>query len=190
MDRNLTVNAAQHSDIEGVLALLKKYHANSISDEDRKDGFVTTNIDAVQLAELIEKENGLVVAKDGDQVVGFVIAGSWQFLQRWPMFEYMTGELHKYTPYGEQLDSNNSYQYGPICIDGAYRGNGLANQLFDCSAQIMAQRFAYLVTFINKINGRSYAAHTRKLQLDDSGSFGFNNNQYHLMTLDLRPLTA
>lgn len=183
---DITVRAAELSDIDGVLALLKKYHVNTISEEDRQDGFVTTNIDAQQLAALIQQENGLVVAVDGGQVAGFVIAASWDFLKIWPMFAHMMNELDRYAPYGVPLSITNSYQYGPICIDKRYRGGPLAQAMFDLSAAIMRERFAFLVTFINKINGRSYAAHTRKLALDDSGAFEFNQNQYHLMTARLR----
>lgn len=184
--QKIEVFPAKVKDIEQVLTLLQKYHVNDISDNDRKDGFVTTNINHEQLIQLIETENGLIVAKQAGRVTGFVIAASWQFLKIWPMFDYMMGELPKYAPYGEPLNTDNSYQYGPICIDKNYRGGTLAKALFNCSAQIMSQRYDYLVTFINKINGRSYAVHARKLSLDDTGSFSFNNNHYHLMTFDMR----
>ena len=36
-------------DMEGVKALLKKYHKDTISEEDRPDGFVTTAITDAQL---------------------------------------------------------------------------------------------------------------------------------------------
>ena len=47
------VRLAGLRDMEGVKALLKKYHRDTISDEDRPDGFVTTAITDEQLAELI-----------------------------------------------------------------------------------------------------------------------------------------
>lgn len=45
----------------------------------------------------------------------------------------------------------------------------------------MAKRFPILVTFVNKTNERSYAAHTRKLGLDVIQEFEFNNNIYYEM---------
>ena len=38
----MTVRLATIEDMEGVKALLRKYHRDTISDEDRPDGFVTT----------------------------------------------------------------------------------------------------------------------------------------------------
>lgn len=57
----MTIRLATIEDIEGVKALLRKYHRDTISDEDRSDGFVTTAITDEQLKELIEKEKGVTI---------------------------------------------------------------------------------------------------------------------------------
>ncbi|HWR19866.1 MAG TPA: GNAT family acetyltransferase, partial [Clostridia bacterium] len=41
-----------------------------------------------------------------------------------------------------------------------------------------------LITFINKINTRSYEAHTKKLGLDVIKSFIFNENNYYALGYD------
>jgi len=51
-------------DIEAVLGLHLKYHIDTISEVDKKDGFVTTPFDEAILAELIA-QNGLFIAKEG-----------------------------------------------------------------------------------------------------------------------------
>ncbi|WP_201783347.1 hypothetical protein [Hymenobacter sp. AT01-02] len=79
---------------------------------------------------------------------------------------------------GQQLSTENSYQYGPICIDKAYRGSGVLERIFDFSREQMSARYPVLVTFINRINTRSYAAHTQKLGLEVIHEFEFNNNHY------------
>ena len=48
----------------------------------------------------------------------------------------------------------------------------------------MEKRYAVLVTFINKINHRSYAAHTRKIGLNVIHEFTFNNNEYYELAWD------
>lgn len=50
----------------------------------------------------------------------------------------------------------------------------------DISAIVDAneQKYPILITFINHINHKSYAAHTKKLGLDVIKSFDFNNNTY------------
>ena len=48
----------------------------------------------------------------------------------------------------------------------------------------MAKRFPILVTFINKINPRSYEAHTKKLKLEVIKEFSYNNNNYYELVYD------
>ena len=74
-------------DIEGIKALLRKYHRDTISDEDRPDGFVTTAITDDQLTELIGKERGVTVIAEpvdgeNDRILGFCFAAPWEFSAR------------------------------------------------------------------------------------------------------------
>lgn len=57
--RNATLD-----DISAVSLLQKKYHINTITEEDKPDGFVTTLFSERLFQELIEQENGLAVACD------------------------------------------------------------------------------------------------------------------------------
>jgi len=43
----------------------------------------------------------------------------------------------------------------------------------------MAVKYTVLVTFVNKINPRSLAAHTQKAKLDVLQEFDYNNNHYY-----------
>ncbi|MCR4724672.1 MAG: GNAT family acetyltransferase, partial [Clostridia bacterium] len=83
---------AEMKDMDGVKALLRKYHRDTISDEDRPDGFVTTAITDEQLTELIEKEKGVTVITDDEtdsEVLGFCFAAPWEFWSAWPLFRHM-----------------------------------------------------------------------------------------------------
>ena len=77
-------------------------------------------------------------------------------------------------------------RYGPVCIDKRYRGTGIFEKLFALSLESMANRFPYMVTFINQINPRSYAAHTKKAKMTESGTFDWNNNHYWLMAIQTK----
>jgi len=90
-----------------------------------------------------------------------------------------------------QLTTDNSYQYGPVCIDKSIRGSGALEIMFDFSREHMAKRFPILVTFINKINPRSYAAHTKKLGLTVIQEFEYNSNNYYELVYDTsKPVAA
>lgn len=181
---------AEIKDIDETLALHYKYQIDSISEDDKKDGFVTTPFTREELTNLITKEQGLFIARKDGQVVAYVMAASWEFWSAWPMFKYMIDSLNKLSYNGLELTTENSYQYGPICIDKSVRGTGVLEKIFSFARKRMAERYQVLVTFINKKNGRSFEAHTRKLGLDVIQEFEFNNNQYYelvCLTKDINP---
>jgi len=175
---------AQIQDIDQVLTLHYKYQIDSIKEQDKKDGFVTTPFTKEQLSKLITQENGLFIAIKDNKVVAYVMAASWQFWSQWPMFKYMIKDLHNLEYLGMKLSIDNSYQYGPICIDKSIRGSGMLEAIFDFSREQMSKRYPILVTFVNKINPRSYQAHKRKLGLEVIKEFEYNGNNYYEMVYD------
>jgi hypothetical protein len=177
----MRLKVAELSDIDETLELHYRYQIDSIAEEDKKDGFVTTPFTRNELAELITKENGLFIARKNGRVVAYAMSASWEFWSTWPMFAFMIEDLSNLTYQGQPLSSENSYQYGPICIDKSIRGTGILEQLFNFAKEKMSERFPVLVTFVNKTNGRSFNAHTRKLGLDVIKEFEFNNNHYFEM---------
>ena len=175
----MTITQATVQDIPAVLALLKANHADNVAD--KSNGFVTTNITEEQMTALILNENGVTIAKDGDKIVAFALAASWKFWSVWPFFVNMIKELPKFSFEGESLSPENTYQYGPVCVDSAYRGSGVFEQVFAASLASMKDRYPLMATFINMVNPRSYAAHTRKAGMEEVGRFDYNQNHYYLM---------
>jgi len=180
---------ANLNDIYKVSQLQKKYHILTIREEDKPDGFVTTLFTEEQFKELIEKENGLAIACDGDKVAAYAMAASWHYWSAWPLFQYMINDLPNTQYLGYTLSVNNSYQYGPICIDKKYRRTEVLPNLFEFSKSQMKDRYPILITFINQINTRSYRAHVDKLGLEVIKKFDFNNNHYYELGYDVRKRT-
>ena len=179
LEDKMEVRLAKVEDISQVLDLHFRYQIDSIADEDKEDGFITTAFTEEQMRELIEQESGLsVVCKEG-RIVAYAMAASWQFWSRWPMFAHMIKDLPNLEYKGYALSTDNSYQYGPVCVDKSVRGQGVFELVFNFSLKCMSSRYPVLVTFINKINPRSYVAHTKKVALDVIQEFPFNDNQYY-----------
>ena len=177
----MQLKIAQLSDIDATLKLHAKYQIDTIKEEDKKDGFVTTAFTKEQLTKLIEQEQGLFIAKEGEVVLAYVMAASWEFWSHWDMFAYMIKDLPNLEYLGQTLSKDNSYQYGPICIDKSVRGTSLLYEIFDFSLKSMSKRYPILVTFVNKINPRSFEAHRRKLGLEVIQEFTYNGNEYYEM---------
>lgn len=170
---------ASPADIQGVLSLHATYHIETISDEDRVDGFVTTPFTPALLLELIQQEKGLFIAKQEGIVVAYIMFASWHYWSKWPIFQHMISLLPTLTYGGNALNTDNSFQYGPVCVHKAFRGQGVLEALFAVAKQEMALRYKVLLTFINKKNPRSFAFHTRKIGLEVIHEFDFNNNNFY-----------
>ena len=124
---------AQIKDIEKVLQLHFKYQIDTIRQEDKKDGFITTAFTKEQMVDLITLEQGLFIAVENDRIVAYVMSASWNFWSSWPMFAFMVEDLHNLEYLGQKLSVQNSYQYGPVCVDKEYRGSGVLEKLFEVS---------------------------------------------------------
>lgn len=180
----MQLEVAKLSDIDEVLELHYRYQINSINEEDKKDGFITTAFTKEELTKLINEEQGLFIVKIDGKIVAYVMCASWKFWSVWPMFVHMMNDLPKLKYLGQTLTTDNSYQYGPVCVDKSVRGSGVLEALFDFAREHMSKKYPILVTFINKINPRSYEAHTRKLNLEVIQEFEFNNNSYYELVYD------
>jgi hypothetical protein len=183
------IRHATAADMPGIRALLKKYHRDTISDEDRPGGFVTTAITDEQLTDLIEKENGVMIivrpsdAPSPDEVLAFCFAAPWEFWKSWPLFAYMIEIMPEYEFEGKKIVVEETYQYGPICVDTSIRGTGAFADLFYASLTDFKDRFPIMITFVNSINGRSENAHNNKAHMQTIGTFDFNDNHYLMMAI-------
>ena len=140
-------------------------------------------MDATALCAAIAKVNGVspecVFCGNGsDEVLAFAFAAPWDFWKEWPLFVYMIEHLQEFRFDGQVLTTENSYQYGPVCVDRSVRGKGVFEAVFFASLDSMRQRWPYMATFVNQINPRSYNAHSNKANMATSGTFDFNNNHY------------
>ena len=189
MNDNLVIRHATVADMPGIRALLKKYHRDTISDKDRPGGFVTTARTDEQLTDLIEKENGVMIivrpqaAPSPDEVLAFCFAAPWEFWKSWPLFAYMIEIMPEYEFEGKKIVVEETYQYGPICVDTSIRGTGAFADLFYASLTDFKDRFPVMITFVNSINGRSENAHNNKAHMQTIGTFDFNDNHYLMMAI-------
>jgi len=174
---------ATNEDIEGILQLQAKNLVTNLKDDEKDDGFVTTPFTIEQIENLIKLE-GVFIAKDDDKLISYVMCASWHYWVAWPMFEYMASFLETLEFQGVKLTMDNSYQYGPICVAKEYRGQKVFENVFEFAREQMNKRYPILVTFINKINTRSYEAHVRKLGLEVVTEFEFNNNNFYELCYD------
>lgn len=184
MTDTIQFEVAKNRDIEGVIALQDIYLVSNMTEEEKASGFVTTPFSVEQLQEVIHQE-GLFVAKDNNKIIAYIFAASWEYFSQWPIFNHMTPLLPELSFKDFSLTAINTFQYGPICIDKKYRGQGLINPFFDFMRIHLMKRFRVNITFINKTNIPSQKAHIEKLKWNVVGDFQFNNNNYFILAYDM-----
>lgn len=85
---------------------------------------------------------------------------------------------------GKSLVVEDTFQYGPVCIDDRFRGTGLFQKLFEEMRVSFSSRYPLGITFINRLNSRSFEAHTRKLGLTVIDEFEFDGRPYYGLVFD------
>ncbi len=183
--KNIQLEIAKENDVEGVLSLQKLYLVSNLTEEEKKSGFVTTPFTAELLIYVINNE-GLFIAKDNGKIIAYVFAESWNFFSQYPIFEYMISLFPRLKFLDFEINATSSFQYGPICIDKKYRGQGLINSLFEFMRIHTVKRYPLGVTFINKTNVPSLKAHTEKLNWTVIDDFQFNDNHYYILAYDMK----
>lgn len=171
------------ADIPGILSLQENNLYENLSGIERKLGFVTTPFSDGQLLDLLA-QRGVFVAEEKGKIAGYALAADWDFFAQWPIFPYMASRLSTLTFLGDAVHPVKSFQYGPVCIEPSLRGTGLFPRLFEEMRLEFSSRFPVGITFINRINERSYAAHTRKLGMTVIDEFEFNGRNYYGLAFD------
>jgi hypothetical protein len=174
------IRIANESDIEGILALQSQNLLANLSDAELANGFVTTPFTPDLLRHLLDR-SGIFVLENEGKIGGYLLASDWEFFSQWEIFRVMVARLPELRFQGREITVDKSFQYGPICIDRSLRGSDIFPQLFDLMRSSFAPRFPIGVTFINKLNQRSFAAHTRKLDLEIIDEFEFNGNSFYTL---------
>ena len=160
----MTVRPATEADIPALLALQDANLLTNVSPETQEaKGFVTTPYTPDTMRRFFAAKSAYVAEQSG-AVVAYAFAGAWDLYGEWAIFPYMVSRLLDLPPFhGVAVVAANSFQYGPVCVVEEARGTGVPAALFAHISQTLAPRFPLGVTFINKRNTRSLAAHQRKL---------------------------
>ncbi len=180
-DRELrTARIGTDRDIDGILNLQSLNLYANLSADELDDGFVTTPFTPDLIRSLLAQD-GVFVAESDRKVVGYVLAGGWDFYTQWEIFRVMIARMPKLVFLGRDIDVNNSFQYGPVCVARSMRGTGTLSKMFAVMRSSFASRYPIGITFINRLNQRSLAAHHRKLGMEIVDEFEFNGNSFYTL---------
>ena len=141
---------ATMNDLPAIKALLARYHKDTISQEDIAGGFVTTKLSDQQFEDLIVNRKGVTLAKDENGTVkAFALAAGWDYWMQVPIMKRMTEVLPDMPFEGTALDETNTYQYGPVCVDGSGHHGLLGDHVGGVSAVHLADGKDHIVSRIH-----------------------------------------
>lgn len=145
-------------DLFGILELQKENHFQSISSID--DGFVTVRHDF----EVLAKMNGLaphVVAKNGESIVGYVLAMTSESREDVPVLIPMFEQFDLLTYKEKPLSLWNYLVVGQVCVSKDFRGQGIFDKMYQFYKNTYQSKFDFAITEIATNNPRSIRAHQR-----------------------------
>jgi len=175
-----SIGLAGSSDFEAILALQDQNHFNQIAEANLADGFVTTQL-TDQALEAMRANTGLLVARTGSgELLAYACANDWDFYGESP-FQNSARALLPLEFDGRAITTQNSFQYGPVCVAASFRGQGVLPALLKAICHSAAPRFEFGICFIDTRNIRSLEAHERKLGFRRMGLLPFGNVIYHMM---------
>lgn len=158
MHINITT-AESESDLRQILVLQAKNLRPQLSaTEVAQEGYVTV-IHTLDLLKEMNAPYPHIIAKDAGKVVGYALAMQRSHGDKIPILQPMIKEINETVLNGYPLAQTDYILMGQICIDKAYRKQGLFKKLYEQMAENLKLNFQYLITEIADQNQRSLAAH-------------------------------
>lgn len=136
------------------------FRKNVSAEEKDKEGFVSWEY-PVELLQRVQQLAPQVIVKDGDKVIGYALVTLKEAAAFHADLQTMFNHLATLTYNGKLLSSYNFYCMGQVCIDKAYRGQGVFNMLYQHHKKLYQGVFDMVITEISPSNPRSQRAHEK-----------------------------
>lgn len=158
----ITITTTQTDDeLRGLLALQQRNQVRNISpDVQREQGFVTLVYTFEQMKRMHEAAPS-VIAKDGDDVVGYAITTLPDVRADVPGLESLFQQIEVIDYQGKPLAQYPYYVMGQICVGEGYRGQGIFDAMYAHHKTLFQARYRLFITDISTRNTRSQRAHER-----------------------------
>jgi hypothetical protein len=171
---------AAPEDCPAILRLQSANHIANLSEEGRKEGFLSAEFTPKQVAAMAE-DLGTMIAVVENKVAGFLCAFRREFNTGSPVIAKMLDSYDLVKFEGKPLSAYNNYIYGPVCIDREYRRKGLLRGLYEAQRRDLAGRFEVGVAFVSRDNPHSLHAHVAGLGMTEVGEFEVKGNIYVIL---------
>jgi len=175
--------ADTEAELNQILALQAANHKDNLSPESKKEnGFVTVRHNPGLLRKM-NAAAGQVIAKAGDNVVGYALVMLKEFSPLIPVLEPMFDMFSNLSYNQRPLNTCTYYVMGQICVAESQRGKGVFQQLYEGHKQFYAKQFELCLTEVSSSNLRSMRAH-EKVGFKTIHSFEDKTDQWNILAWD------
>jgi predicted GNAT family N-acyltransferase len=125
-----------------------------------EDGFLTVK-HSLQLLDQMNNVTPHIIAKNGNQVVGYALAMSKDFVNQIPELRMMFDMIDHVKTDEYVLSAMDYIIMGQICVKKEYRGKGIFQGLYQMYFETYKGLFPYIITEVAIRNTKSLFAHQK-----------------------------
>lgn len=153
--------AQSDADLLQIIELQKENLEQSITEAElQTQGFVTV-VHELSLLKAMNHPYPHIIAKADGRVIGYALVMLRDFRNDIPVLIPMFEEIDRTEYQGEPLGNSSYFVMGQVCVQKAFRGQGVFQGLFDKMRAEYQATFDYVITEIAERNPRSIRAHEK-----------------------------
>ncbi|MFE4681769.1 GNAT family N-acetyltransferase [Streptomyces sp. NPDC056721] len=178
---------ATEADAPAMAALFAANHRDALTERQRDEqGFVQGGFDAATLRAMAAAGT-LLVADDDGQVAGLLaLSGPDDLPAPPPPVVGLLAAQDTLRWEGRPLSEVRWLLYGPVVVDAAYRGRGVARGLFTMAVETAAARADAVVAFIESTNRPSWRVHVDGFGMRPLGEYVVDGRTYSAVAAAVR----
>lgn len=148
-------------ELAGILSLqARNLKRNLTKEEIEHEGFVTAEYN-MEIMKRMHEVRASVIAKDGNEVVGYLIATTKAIKPHHGLLSEFFDQLDQIEYNGKSLKEVDYMLGGQVCVAKGYRGKGLFVEMHNFYRDAMKADFPYCITDIDFANVGSLRAHEK-----------------------------
>jgi len=149
------------SELKGIKKLQEENLKKNLTDrEAASEGFVTAEY-TMEFLEMLHHGAPSVIAKDGDQVVGYALAATQSIREHHELLSDLFSAIDKIEFHRQLLKDSAYVVVGQLCVARNYRGLGLVSRMYQHFKNSLADEFDFCITDVAEDNPRSLKAHIK-----------------------------